>query len=93
MGTGRGVEARGIAVQPRLKCCGAQQATADAGEYQGDVNGAELTAVDGGVFAEAALAKCVGEEGGIVDELADEVEQTAGATGFGDWCWGAGHGG
>ena len=84
MGTGRGVEARGVAVQPRLECCGAQQATADAGEYQGDVNGAELTAVDGGVFAEAALAKCVGEEVGIVDEPVDEIEQAAGATGLGE---------
>ncbi len=93
MRTGRGVEARGVAVQPRLECCGAQQAAADAGEDQGDVDGAELTAVDGGVCAEAALAECVGEEGGIVDELADEIEQAAGATGLGGWCWGAGHGG
>src|SRR5271165_632221 len=72
-------------MQPRLEGRGAQQAAGDAGEDQGDVGGAELTAVDCGVVAEAALAQGGSEEGAVVDELADKAEQAADAAGFGGW--------
>ena len=80
-------------MQPRLEGGGAQQAAGDAGEDQGNVGGAEQTAMDSGVIAEAALAKGGGEEGAVGDELVDELEQAAGAAGLGGWGgWRAGHG-
>jgi hypothetical protein len=41
--------------------------------------------VDCGVVAEAALAQGGGEEGAVVDELANKAEQAADAAGFGGW--------
>ena len=70
-------------MQPVREGGGAQQPAGDAGEDQGDVGGTEGAALDVGAVAEAALAKGSGEEGAVVDELADEAEKAAGAAGFG----------
>ena len=76
---GFGVEAGGGAGDLFLEQTGAQQALGDAGEDQGEVAGAEGARDVGGVVGDGALAERVGELLAVVDELADEREQTAGA--------------
>ena len=75
----------GAAEEPGFERGGAQQGAGDAGEDQRDAGGAELAAMEAWVIAEAAAANGVGEEGAVVDQPADQAEQTADAAGIGGW--------
>ena len=90
-GPGCGVQAVGVAEEPRFERVGAVQAAGDACEDQRDVGGAEA-AYDGTGVGEGALAERGGEFAAVVDELADEAEEVAGAAGLGGWIEGVGRG-
>ncbi len=66
-----------------LEQAGAVQALGDAGEDQREVIGAELAHEVGGVVGDGALAQRGGELPAVVDEPADEREQSAGAAWWG----------
>ena len=71
---GLGVQSGGVADYPGFERLGTEEAAGDAREEQGDVTGAERGRID---------PERGGELPAVVDELADEAEEAAGAAGFG----------
>ena len=84
-----GVKARRDADDPCLEQAGAVQALGDAGEDQLEVAGAEAAREVAGVVGGGVLAEGGGEVLAVVDEGADEGEESAGAAG---WGWGGSFG-
>jgi hypothetical protein len=68
------------AQQPGFERSGAQEGQRDARHDQRDVPGAEAATGESGVIREAALPDCGGKLFAVVDELADQAEQTCEAT-------------
>jgi hypothetical protein len=79
----RGVRAVAAADEPRFERCGAQQRPGDVGEDQPDIGGAEVSRDDDEVFGRGggALLQRSGESLAVVDELAEDAEEAAGAAG------------
>jgi hypothetical protein len=88
---GCGVQAVGVAEEPRFERIGAVQAAGDAREDQRHIGGAEAATDDDGV-GEGAAADCGGEFAAVVDQLSDEAEQVGRAAGLGGWIRGVGRG-
>jgi hypothetical protein len=70
------IRSGGAAQQPGLECGGALQGERDARQDQRDVLGAEAATGKGRVVREAALRDRGGELPAVVDEVADQAEQT-----------------
>jgi hypothetical protein len=88
------VQAGGVVQDLVFECLGTKQAACDTREDARDVDGAEA-AYEGEVSGFATLAERGGEFLAVVNQLADEAEETAGAGEAGGGCWGgdgAGHG-
>src|SRR3954452_7150735 len=71
----RGVEVTGVADQAFFQNLSAVQALVDAGEDQRDVTGIEVADLGGG----SAALDLGGEVATVVDELANQCEETADA--------------
>ena len=86
-GAGRGralrpgfrVQAAGAADQSRFEGLGAEQAAGDVRDDQRNVGGAEVGCIADDAAGDGVLLEGGGEFLGVVDELADEVEQVGGA--------------
>ena len=67
--------------QPFLQRAGQTQATGDACHDHREIGGAERPDHGADVIGSGAPPQCVGEFEAVVDELADQAEQAAGAAG------------
>src|SRR5271166_1862412 len=86
------VDAGGGPEHPRFERVGELQAAGDAREDQREIGGAEAALGEGGVGGDAPADR--GDEfAAVVDQLADQAEQTEATAGFGGQGWGFGRGG